>query len=145
MNFHKAVWAAAIVAGSMSISIGAHAQIAGTQPLGVTVEQSQALLEGWSVKKSVLGKAVYNDNNQKIGTIRDLVVAPDGSLSAAIVSAGGFIGVATHDVAVPIGALQVRDGNFFLPGATKEAIHATPEFQYSKIHTPPKPKKVDAQ
>lgn len=141
MNFLKAGLAAVVVAGS----VGAHAQVAGTQPLGVTVEQSQALLEGWSVKKSILGRAVYNDNNQKIGTIRDLVVAPDGSLSAAILSAGGFIGVATHDVAVPVSALEVRDGNFFLPGATKEAVNATPAFQYSKIHTSPRPKKLPQQ
>ena len=141
MNFHKAVLIAAVAAGS----VGAHAQVAGAQPLGVTVQQSQALLEGWSVKKSVLGKAVYNDNNQKIGTIRDLVVAPDGSLSAAILAAGGFIGVATHDIAVPVSALEVRDGNFFLPGATKEAVNATPAFQYSKVRTPPKPKKISPQ
>lgn len=141
MKIHNAVLAAVIVTGSLS----AHAQIAGTQPLSVTVQQSQALLEGWSVKKSVLGKAVYNDNNQKIGTIRDLVVAPDGSLSAAILAAGGFIGVATHDIAVPVSALEVRDGNFFLPGATKEAVNATPAFQYSKVRTPPKPKKISPQ
>lgn len=141
MTFHKTVLAAAIVATSLS----AHAQIAGTQPLSVTVEQSQALLQGWSVKKSVLGKAVYNDQNEKIGTVRDLVVAPDGSVSAAIVSAGGFLGVATHDVAVPIAALDVRGGNIYLPGATKAALKATPEFQYSKIQSPPKPKKIPQQ
>jgi len=144
MDFHKAVLAAAVVAGSAG-SMGAHAQIAGTQPLGVTVQQSQALLEGWSVKKSVLGKPVYNDNSQKIGTIRDLVVAPDGSLSAAIIAAGGFIGVGTHDVAVPVSALAVRDGNFFLSGATKEALNATPAFQYSKIQASPKPKQPSPQ
>lgn len=75
MTFHKTFVAAAVLASS----IGAHAQVAGAQPLSVTVEQSQALLEGWSVKKSVLGKPVYNDQNRKVGTIRDLIVAPDGS------------------------------------------------------------------
>ncbi|MCA3804324.1 PRC-barrel domain-containing protein, partial [Burkholderia sp.] len=95
MAFYKTLIAATILASSVS----AHAQIAGAQPISVTVEQSQALLEGWSVKKSVLGKAVYNDDNQKVGTVRDLIVAPDGSVSAAIVSAGGFLGVAAHDVA----------------------------------------------
>lgn len=135
------VAAAAAVLGSAS----AQAQIAGAQPLSVSVEQSQALLEGWSVKKSVLGKAVYNDDNAKIGTVRDLIVAPDGSVSAAIVSAGGFLGVGSHDVAVPIASLDVRQGNLYLPGATKDALKATPAFQYAKIQSPPKPKKVEKQ
>jgi hypothetical protein len=134
MALHKAVW----VAVALAASINAHAQVAGTQPLSVTVEQSNALLQGWSVKKSVLGKSVYNDQNEKVGTVRDLIVAPDGSVSAAIVSAGGFLGVATHDVA----ALDVRGGNLYLPGATKDAIKATPEFQYAKVQSPPKPKKA---
>jgi hypothetical protein len=134
-----------VVVAVAATSIGAHAQVAGTQPLSVTVEQSNALLSGWSVKKSILGKAVYNDQNEKIGTVRDLVVAPDGSLSAAIVSAGGFLGVASHDVAVPIAALDIRGGNFYLAGATKDALKATPQFQYNKVQAPPKPKKIANQ
>lgn len=134
-----------VTAAVAAASFGAHAQVAGTQPLSVTVEQSNALLSGWSVKKSILGKAVYNDQNEKIGAIRDLVVAPDGSLSAAIVAAGGFLGVASHDVAVPIAALDIRSGNFYLAGATKAALKATPEFQYNKVQTPAKPKKLSAQ
>lgn len=143
MSFRMTMLAAAVVAAGVA-SASAQAQVAGTQPLSVSVEQSQALLEGWSVKKSVLGKAVYNDDNSKIGTVRDLIVAPDGSVSAAIVSAGGFLGVGVHDVAVPIAALDVRSGNLYLPGATKAALKATPAFQYAKIDSPPKPKHVDS-
>jgi hypothetical protein len=134
-----------LIAAVLSTSIGAHAQVAGTQPLSVTVQQSQALLAGWSVKKSVLGKAVYNDNNEKIGSVLDLVIAPDNSVSAAIVGTGGFLGVATHDVAVPIAALDIRNGNFYLAGATKEALKATPAFEYNKIQSPPKPRQIKTQ
>jgi hypothetical protein len=144
MSVRMTMLAAAVIAAGVA-SASAQAQVAGAQPLSVTVEQSQALLEGWSVKKSVLGKAVYNDDNAKIGTVRDLIVAPDGSVSAAIVSAGGFLGVGSHDVAVPIASLDVRQGNLYLPGATKEALKATPAFQYAKVESPPKPKKVEKQ
>jgi hypothetical protein len=125
-----------------TISLGAHAQVAGTQPLSVTVQQSQALLEGWSTKKSILGKSVYNDKNEKIGSIMDLVISPDATVSAAIISTGGFLGVATHDVAVPIASLELRNGNFYLPGATKDALKNTPQFEYNKVKAPPKPKKL---
>ncbi|MBB3257355.1 hypothetical protein F4827_002098 [Paraburkholderia bannensis] len=141
MALHKAV----LVAVALAASIDAHAQVAGTQTLSVTIEQSQALLQGWSVKKSVLGKSVYNDQSEKIGAVKDLIVAPDGSVSAAIVATGGFLGVATHDVAVPITALDVRGGNLYLPGATRDALKATPEFQYAKVQSSPKPKNVQAE
>ena len=141
MALHKAV----LVAVALAACIDAHAQVAGTQTLSVTIEQSQALLQGWSVKKSVLGKSVYNDQSEKIGVVKDLIVAPDGSVSAAIVATGGFLGVATHDVAVPITALHVRGGNLYLPGATRDALKATPAFQYAKVQSPPKPKKVQAE
>ncbi|WP_321908319.1 MULTISPECIES: PRC-barrel domain-containing protein [unclassified Paraburkholderia] len=144
MLFRKTMLAVAVF-GAVVASASANAQIAGAQPLSVSIEQSQALLEGWSVKKSVLGKPVYNDDNAKIGTVRDLIVAPDGSVSAAIVAAGGFLGVGSHDVAVPIASLDVRQGNLYLPGATKDALKATPAFQYAKVETPPKPKKVEKQ
>ncbi|MFC0399416.1 PRC-barrel domain-containing protein [Paraburkholderia rhizosphaerae] len=139
--FVRAATAAAVLAAAAS----AHAQVAGTQTLGVSVEQSQALLQGWSAKKSILGKPVYNDSNEKIGSIFDIVIAPDGSVSAAVVSTGGFLGVASHNVAVPIQALNFRDGNFYLPGATKDALKATPAFQYSKVDKPKKPQKTQSQ
>ena len=141
MALHKAV----LVAVVLGACIDAHAQVAGIQPLSVTIEQSQVLMRGWSVKKSVLGKSVYNDQSEKVGEVKDLIVAPDGSVSAAIVATGGFLGVATHDVAVPVAALEARGGNLYLPGATKDALKATPEFQYAKVQSPPKPKKVQAE
>ena len=78
-------------------------------------------------------------------SIVDLVISPDTTVSAAIIATGGFLGVATHDVAVPIASLDIRNGNFYLAGATKEALKDTPEFQYSKVQTPPKPRKIQAQ
>lgn len=141
MNFYRSVFlAAALVAGTE-----AHAQVAGTQPLSVTVMQADALLKGWSAKKSLLNKPVYNDQNEKVGTVRDLIIAPDGAISAAIISAGGFLNVASHDIAVPIGSLDVRGGNLYLPGATKALIEATPAFEYAKVKSPNKPKKQSAQ
>ncbi|CAB3772913.1 PRC-barrel domain-containing protein [Paraburkholderia humisilvae] len=143
--FPAALIRTATAAAVLAAAASAHAQVAGTQTLGVTVAQSQALLQGWSAKKSILGKPVYNDSNEKIGSIFDIVIAPDGSVSAAVVSTGGFLGVASHNVAVPIQALDFHDGNFYLSGATKDALKATPAFQYSKVDKPKKPQKMESQ
>jgi hypothetical protein len=108
------------------------AQVAGSTRLGVAVEEMKAVALGWSAKKQVLGQSVYNEQNQKVGTIDDLIIAPDTSVSFVIVGAGGFVGLGKHDVAFPVTQLKQQDGKFLLPGATKDAIKALPKFEYAK-------------
>ena len=110
----------------------AGAQVAGSSTVGVTVEELKEVALGWSAKKQILGQGVYNEKNEKIGVIDDLVIAPDRAVSYAIVGAGGFVGLAKHDVAIPIGQVKQQDGKFVIPGATKEAIKALPKFEYAK-------------
>jgi sporulation protein YlmC with PRC-barrel domain len=126
--------AAMAVAAVISMSAAsAGAQVAGSSTIGVTKEEIKAVMEGWSAKKAVLGKAVYNDKNEKIGTIDDLIIAPDRSVSYAIIGAGGFVGIGKHDVAIPMSQLKLEKDKFILPGATKEALKAMPKFEYAKV------------
>jgi len=92
----------------------------------------RAVALGWSAKKQIIGKAVYNEKNEKVGTIDDLIVAPDTTVSFAIVGAGGFVGLGKHDVAIPINQFTEQKGRFVLPGATKDTIKALPKFEYAK-------------
>jgi sporulation protein YlmC with PRC-barrel domain len=110
----------------------AAAQIAGSTRLGVAVEEMRAVAVGWSAKKQILRQSVYNEQNQKVGTIDDLIIAPDTSVSFVIVGAGGFVGLGKHDVAIPVNQLKQQDNKFVLPGATKDAIKALPKFEYAK-------------
>ena len=110
----------------------ASAQVAGSTRLGVAVEQTRAVALGWSAKKQVIGKAVYNEQNQRVGTIDDLIIAPDTAVSFVIIGAGGFVGLGRHDVLIPVEQLKQQDKKFVLPGATKEAIKALPKFEYAK-------------
>lgn len=57
--------------------------IVGKATLGVTVTEAQMVAAGWRASK-MIHTDVYNDKNEKIGRVDDLIVAPDGSLSAAI-------------------------------------------------------------
>src|SRR6266700_5088793 len=61
----------------LSPSVYVSAQVAGSTSLGVTAEELRAVAIGWSAKKQVLGKTVYNENNEKVGAIDDLIIAPD--------------------------------------------------------------------
>ena len=108
------------------------AQAAGSTRLGVAVEEMKIVALGWSAKKQVLRQSVYNEQNQKVGVIDDLIIAPDTSISYVIIGAGGFVGLGKHDVAFPVSQLKQQNGKFVLPGATKDAIKALPKFEYAK-------------
>src|SRR6202022_59844 len=66
------------------------AQGAGSTRLGVSIEEVKIVASGWSAKKQILGKTVFNENNENVGKIDDLIVAPTGELSFVIIGAGGF-------------------------------------------------------
>jgi sporulation protein YlmC with PRC-barrel domain len=120
--------AAVIFGGATSVS----AQVAGTQTLAVSQEEMKLAALGWSAKKNMLGKAVYNDSNQKIGTVDDIIISPDQKVSFAIIGVGGFLGIGKHDVAIPMNHLKIDGDRYVLPGATKEALKALPAFEYAK-------------
>jgi hypothetical protein len=113
------------------------APVAGRAVLGVAVVEMDAVIAGWSVKNDMLRKNVVNDKKEKIGTISDIIIAPrpDGKPpvpSFAIIGVGGFLGLARHDVAIPMEQIKLQDGNLVLAGATKDALKALPPFEYRK-------------
>lgn len=123
----------ALCAGGL-VAIGAIAQdvpIAGKATLGVTVTEAQVVATGWRASK-MIHTDVYNDKNEKIGKVDDLIIAPDGTLSAAIIDVGGFLGMATHRVAIPVQHFKQMAPKAVLPGASKEALKKLPEFEYAK-------------
>ena len=120
---------------SLVIAAGAAdsaAQTAGSTVISVSKEELRQVAAGWSAKKQILGKDVYNDAGEKIGDINDLIVAPNRSVSYAIVGVGGFLGMAEHNVAVPVSKLKQQMGKIVLAGATKDALKAAPKFEYAK-------------
>jgi sporulation protein YlmC with PRC-barrel domain len=108
-----------------------YAQVAGSTVLGVSVAELRDVTLGWSAKRQILGHAVYNDSNERIGSIDDVIVTSDKTVTYAIINAGGFLAVAKHDVAVPVSKLTLVDDRLVLPGATKEALKASPRFEYA--------------
>jgi sporulation protein YlmC with PRC-barrel domain len=101
-----------------------------TTVVGVSADELVTVVKGWSAKKQVMGKDVYNDKDEKVGVVEDLIVAPDKAVTYAIIGAGGFLGMGKHDVAIRMNQFKLVEGKFTLPGATKEAVKAMPAFQY---------------
>ena len=117
-----------------SASAQAPAPVAGAEVvgIGVTVTQLTEIVKGWSAKKKILGQDVYNDKDEKVGSVDDIIIGPDKAVTFAIIGAGGFLGIDKHDVAIPVKQFQEKEGKFILPGATKEAVKKMPPFMYAK-------------
>jgi sporulation protein YlmC with PRC-barrel domain len=108
----------------------AGAPVAGVVTLGTTVEVTQAIAVGNRASK-LIGAPVYNEQEERVGTIDDLIISPDRSVSFAIVSVGGFLGLGRRLVAIPVEQLRAEKDRLILPGATKEELTKLPEFQYA--------------
>jgi len=120
------------LAGALSVAVPATAQVAGgSTTTGISVIESTQVALGWSVKKTLLGKTIYNEAGQKVGKVQDIIIAPDKSVSYIIVGAGGFIGMGRHDVAIAVTQIQDQAGKLVMAGATPDLIKAMPQFEYA--------------
>jgi len=59
----------------------------------------------WRASK-MAGVKVYNDANENIGSINDLLMDKSGNVKIAVIGVGGFLGMGEHLVAVPYEKLK---------------------------------------
>ena len=59
----------------------------------------------WRASK-LIGLNVYNNNNEKIGDINEILVTSDGKISGVVIGAGGFLGMGEHDVLVKLDQIK---------------------------------------
>ena len=79
---------------------------------------SESSLQGnWRASK-VVGLRVYNDNNENVGSINDLIMDKSGNLKAAVISVGGFLGVGSRLVAVPFEKVKFSNEAVAYTGAS---------------------------
>jgi sporulation protein YlmC with PRC-barrel domain len=64
-----------------------------------------AFQDNWRASK-VVGVSVYNDNNESLGSISDLLMDKSGNIKAVVIGVGGFLGVGEHLVAIPFDKIK---------------------------------------
>jgi len=110
----------------------AAAYVAGTERRVCQEKDVSSAIRGVSAKRQLLGQKVYNGDGEMVGRIDDLIVT-EKVVTFAIVGAGGFLGLGTHDIAVPASKF-LRDGDrVVLPEATNQILRDMPRFEYSQI------------
>lgn len=104
-----------------------------TDTAGTSVSSAVASSEsGQSVKNDIIGKTVYNETNDKVGNIKDVIVSPDGKVMSFIVGAGGFLGLDEHDLAIPFQKITKNNDKLMMAGYTKDQLKALPTYKSTK-------------
>jgi sporulation protein YlmC with PRC-barrel domain len=91
---------AAIPAYAQSTQNQSQANASKEQP-----HQTASQMNLWPATK-IKGLNVYNQQNEKIGDISDLMLNKEGKIDQVVISVGGFLGIGTHDVAVKFSELK---------------------------------------
>jgi len=67
------------------------------------------MLKGkWRASK-LMGLDVYNEANEKLGDVNELILDKDGKVSAVVIGVGGFLGMGEHDIAVSMDKLKFKE------------------------------------
>jgi hypothetical protein len=70
----------------------------------------------WRSSKLV-GLNVYNDSNESLGSINDLLTDKNGNIKGVVIGVGGFLGVGEHLVAVTFDKVKFVDDPIAYTGA----------------------------
>jgi sporulation protein YlmC with PRC-barrel domain len=92
-----------------------------------------AALAGSARASKLIGSKVYKGDTS-IGQIEDVLVDLDhASVTAVILSVGGFLGIGDKLVAVPVNQLKVGREAKFTTDLTKEQLANAPAFDFGKL------------
>ena len=119
-------YAIAGVAGSALLASVAFAQSpstnsantdSATKAAPATASDTTSFKGNWRASKLV-GLNVYNDSNESLGSINDLLMDKSGAIKAVVIGVGGFLGVGEHLVAVPLDKVKFVDDPIAYTGAS---------------------------
>ena len=82
----------------------------------------------------LVGTAVYNEANERVGDISELVLDGNGQIENVVIGVGGFLGIGEKLVAVNFSDLNIareKNGNARVTmNTTKEALQNAPDYKY---------------
>jgi sporulation protein YlmC with PRC-barrel domain len=71
-------------------------------------QEKMALKGNWRASK-LMGLDVYNEANEKLGDINELILDKNGKVNAVVIGVGGFLGIGEHDIAVSMDKLKFME------------------------------------
>lgn len=87
------------------------------------------------MSSKLVGTTVYNNKNETVGEVEDLVIENGKTLTGVVVSVGGFLGLGESYVVLDPSTLAIsnKDGKWAVHADTdKDTLKNAPKFEYSK-------------
>lgn len=84
---------------------------------------------------SIVGAPIYNDKEEKLGEVTDLVLTDGSNVTGVVASVGGFLGIGESYVVLDPSTVVVarKDGDWAVHvNTTKDDLTAAPKFEYAK-------------
>lgn len=92
-----------------------------------------ATLAGSARASKLVGGKIYQ-RDKSIGQIEDVLVDLDhATVTAVILSVGGFLGIGEKLVAVPVDQIKVGTEARFITDLTKDQLASAPAFDFDKL------------
>lgn len=82
----------------------------------------------------MIGSAVYDVQNRKIGSVQDLVLDKSGKVDKVVVDVGSFLGMGGKNVAIPLSDIKT-DHNRLTLDRTKEQLQQMAEYRLEDRNT----------
>jgi sporulation protein YlmC with PRC-barrel domain len=109
-------------------------------PANTVPEGQQQLPDTHMLGSDLIGASVTNANGDSIGKTSDVLVAKDNkTVDAVVIDVGGFLGIGSKSVAIPLDKLTIgaRPDEGVRTAMTKEQLEALPAFEGRKAEEPP--------
>lgn len=120
------------LAGSLvcASALGGAAQDISRLPNDLRAQPGEAFLTKANKASGLIGMDVRNQQNEKLGDIKDLAVdLHTGKIAYAVLSVGGFLGVGDRYIAVPPSEFSLSpDGKELILNADKARVQGAPGF-----------------
>lgn len=125
-----------ILGSAVAIPLFMVAATATSQEALVTNQGDDELRGEW-----VIGADVTSPEGDSIGSIEDIILSQeDGTVTAAIVSVGGFLGIGAKSIAIEWSELQIDwDANEVNVNLTQQEAEDAPEYAFRERENEPAP------
>ena len=78
-------------------------------PAATTTTTAPAAHAGMWRTSKLIGLNVYNDQNEKLGDISEILLDPSGKVDGVVIGVGGFLGMGEHNIKVEMSKLKFVD------------------------------------
>jgi sporulation protein YlmC with PRC-barrel domain len=109
-------------------------QSAAQKPLNAPPAKTEtpAVLVDDAHLESILGKEIHTSSGETLGNVTDVLVEADGSVRAAVIDLGGFLGVGVRKIVVAWSVLHFVQGKTALSAVldmSKDQLRVAPEYR----------------